>query len=431
MNPPEPSRPAAPRALAATLRRGAAALALVLAALPAAFQGAGSTVASPALRTLAPAAPPGDAEARLAGVQRLVESARLTEAMAQAEQLVADYPNFALARLAWANLLAIRAGGGAPLGDAASAARDAGRERLKELQSEARLRARAWADRPAPGAVPAAFVQLAPGVRHAIAVDTARSRLYVFENTRQGPRLVADYYVSIGREGTSKAVEGDLRTPLGVYHVTSRLDPRRLDDLYGSGALPINYPSAWDSLQGRTGSGIWVHGTPGEQFARAPLATDGCIAVPNPDMVRLAALAEPGRTPVLIGTDLAWTPARGVAAAPGPAGFQRDFQAWHTAKGAGELPRYMGFYAADFRPAGRQSRPWREALEAEARALDGRGVEIKDVSVFHWRDAVAGADVVLAHFGEVPAGRRAGQTKRQYWVKRGAGWQIVAEEVAR
>jgi cyclophilin family peptidyl-prolyl cis-trans isomerase len=98
-------------------------------------------------------------------------------------------------------------------------------------------------------------------------VDASRSRLYLFENTPQGLRLVADYYASVGKLGIEKSVEGDQRTPLGVYFITSRLDPATLRDFYGAGALPLNYPNPLDQLRGKTGSGIWLHGTPPDQFS--------------------------------------------------------------------------------------------------------------------------------------------------------------------
>ena len=101
-------------------------------------------------------------------------------------------------------------------------------------------------------------------------MDASRSRLYLFENTGSELKLVGDYYLSVGKLGTEKSVEGDMRTPLGVYYVTSNLDPRTLKDFYGSGALPINYPNPYDMQRGKTGGGIWLHGTPPGQFSRPP-----------------------------------------------------------------------------------------------------------------------------------------------------------------
>ena len=117
-------------------------------------------------------------------------------------------------------------------------------------------------------------------------------------------------------------MEGDQRTPLGVYFITSRLDPATLKDFYGAGALPINYPNPLDQSRGKTGSGIWLHGTPPDQFARAPLATDGCLVLANPDLERILRTVEPRSTPVVIARQLQW-----VAAAQRVQAERKSFEA--------------------------------------------------------------------------------------------------------
>ena len=146
---------------------------------------------------------------------------------------------------------------------------------LADLREESRIRLKALRERPPPGSIPSQFLALSPRTRHAIAVDTSKSRLYLFENSTEGLKLIADYYISIGKSGIEKSLEGDQRTPLGVYYITSNLDPKSLKDFYGSGALPINYPNPLDVSRGKTGGGIWLHGTPPGQFSRAPKASDG------------------------------------------------------------------------------------------------------------------------------------------------------------
>ena len=83
-----------------------------------------------------------------------------------------------------------------------------------------------------------------------LVVDSRRSRLYVFANASGRPKLVADYYVTLGKNGIDKAREGDQKTPVGVYHVTANLPRNKLTDFYGAGAFPINYPNEWDSASG-------------------------------------------------------------------------------------------------------------------------------------------------------------------------------------
>ena len=50
------------------------------------------------------------------------------------------------------------------------------------------------------------------------------------------PRLVADYYVTLGKNGVEKTREGDQKTPIGVYHIVANLPRSKLTDFYGAGA---------------------------------------------------------------------------------------------------------------------------------------------------------------------------------------------------
>ena len=256
-------------------------------------------------------------------------------------------------------------------------------------------------------------------------MDTSRSRLYLFENTAQGLRLVADYYASVGKLGIEKEVEGDQRTPLGVYFITSRLDPATLRDFYGAGALPLNYPNPLDQLRGKTGSGIWLHGTPPDQFSRAPQATDGCVALANPDLERLLRTVEPRTTPVVIARQLDWVAPHSVQAEH--KAFEAVLDGWRNAKTAGDMQRLMAFYAPDFQGQRKTTlAQWATALHAETQALGGREIELKDKAILRWTDSM---DTMVVTFGEVASGSRTGPVKRQFWARRGKHWQIIYEGV--
>ena len=272
--------------------------------------------------------------------------------------------------------------------------------------------------------MPSQFLQLSPRSRHAIAVDTSRARLYLFENSPTGLKLLADYYISVGKSGIEKAVEGDLRTPLGVYYVTSNLDPKTLKDFYGAGALPINYPNPYDARRGKTGSGIWLHGTPPSQFARAPLATDGCVVLANPDLERIIRTVEVRSTPVVIAKSLQWVqPSR--LQAEGRS-FNDTLAAWQKAKATGDVNRLLSFYLPDATAHGKGVAEALPQMRSEIARIRGRELELKDLSFLRWSDS---AETMVVTFGEVPAGDRTGPVKRQYWMRQGQHWKIFYEGV--
>ncbi len=384
------------------------------AAVAVAATGVGTAAASSSRsKKKSPAVQGLQAEARLLQIYQQIGQGQTRVALAAAEKLVADHPNFALAQLVYGDLLVAQTKGSIrAVGDVPEATVRAAPGVLTDLREESLMRIRALRERPAAGLVPANFVRLSPRNQHAIAVDASRARLYLFENTPQGLKLVADYYASVGKLGIDKNVEGDLKTPLGVYYVTNTLDPNSLKDLYGAGALPINYPNPYDIRRGKTGSGIWLHGVPQGQFARAPKATDGCVAISNPDLQDVLKRVEIRTTPVVILPKIDWVnPAQSNA---DTAAFDKAFAAWRSAKLAGDLERTMAIYTTDFNSYGKTLTDWRGIINAEIARK--RSNELKDVAVLHWVESSQSATMVVT-FSEVPSGAVSGPTKRQYWLR--------------
>ncbi len=211
----------------------------------------------------------------LSRVFEQIEANRLDAALEQSEAMIRAYPNFRLAHLIKGDLLLARTRPILTIGNAENAPA----EKLADLRDEAIARLRAYRARPPLDYVPRYLAQLQPDQKYAIVVDTQKSRLYLYRNDNGIPRFAADYYVSQGKLGADKLREGDRKTPIGVYHVTSSLPRKKLGDFYGSGAYPINYPNEWDRRMGRDGHGIWLHGTPSDTFSRPPssaTASNGC-----------------------------------------------------------------------------------------------------------------------------------------------------------
>ncbi len=366
----------------------------------------------------------GLAEARLIDIYRLIGAARNREALALADRLVAEYPHFQLAQLVHGDLLAAMVRPIKTFGDVPESQVRSANTALADLREESLRRVRALRERPPAGTVPSQFLALSQKTRHAIAVDASRSRLYLFENTAQGLTLAADYYISVGKAGTSKTAEGDQRTPLGVYYITSNLDPKSLKDFYGSGALPISYPNVLDAKRGKTGSGIWLHGTPPNQFSRAPLATDGCVVLANPDLQHIIRTVEVRTTPVVIANELQWVAPHSTRSVTKP--FEDALFGWRNAKTSGNVQQVLTYYAPDFSSNGKTLAQWMPTLKSEMEQTQGRTIQIKDLSMLRWTDV---ADTMVVTFGEVADGIRTGWTKRQYWIRQENQWKIFFEGV--
>jgi len=384
-----------------------------------------ASAAKPARRS-APAASiqeAGSAEARLISVYEMFGRGQARPALAKARDLVRDYPNFQLAQLVYGDLLAAQVPPTNSLPDTAGIAKMRGNPAMSELHEESRRRLQALRERPPAGTVPSQFLSLSTRSRYAIAVDASRSRLYLLENSDKGLKLVADYYISVGKSGTDKLTEGDARTPLGVYYITSSLDPKSLKDFYGAGALPINYPNPYDVRRGRTGGGIWLHGTPPQQFARAPLASDGCVVMANPDLKQLLRKVQIGATPVVTARSLQWiSPPQAEKEAQT---FTSAITAWKDTRASGNEAQLKKFYLPDFQRSNKKATEG-ISVHDEVEYAQGKRVQFKDMSYLHWRD---GDDTMVATFGEVFEGEKSGRTRRQYWLRQGSEWKLFHEEI--
>jgi len=360
------------------------------------------------------------AEAQIKLVFDKIQQARLTAALDEVDRLIARHPNFRLAHLVRGDLLLARA---RPI-DKFGNTGHAGRERLDELRAEAIARLRAWTDHPPADRIPAALLWLDPEQRHAVIVDAARSRVYVYENAGGTPRLVKDYYTTIGKYGIEKTLEGDKKTPVGVYRVTSRIPGAKLPDLYGWGAFPIDYPNEWDRRRGRTGYGIWLHGVPADNYARAPWASDGCVALANPDIAELGKRVQTGVTPVIIADRVEWLAPAAWHAERGA--FMAQLQAWRADWESRDAARYLSHYARDFRAERMDLSAWSAHKRRVNAGKKWITVSLENVSVFR---SPGKEKLVVATFDQDYRSSNHAQRarKRQYWVEEDGRWKIAYE----
>jgi murein L,D-transpeptidase YafK len=325
--------------------------------------------------------------------------------------------DFTLARLVYADLLAIKSG---RIDDLGLLSRD---EQIAGLRHEAQARLARYLEAPPAEARPAQLVQLS-SARSLILVDVQRFRLYLFENRDGRPALSQDYYISIGKAGGDKRREGDEKTPVGVYRVSSYLPGSTLPDMYGPGAFPIDYPNPWDRRLGRTGSGIWLHGTESERYSRAPLSSLGCVTLANVDFLALRDRVDVGRTPVVVVDGVDWQqPARVEATrrelASAVEGWRRDWESLDT-------DRYLSHYGPDFQTESMNLARFASHKKRVNASKKFIRVGLSDVAIY----AYPGEEqTVLVEFQQAYESDsfRSRRRKQQYWRRYGDGWKIVFE----
>jgi hypothetical protein len=358
--------------------------------------------------------------------QHLGEGER-AQALETARVLSTQFPNFQLGQLLYADLLNISLQhpiqGIVQEDDATPSA---GR-RMEELVLEAKRRI----TRPAPhtlqGQVPAAVALLAAQQPYFAAVDASKSRLYWFAN-RTGSdgklklELLKETYVSVGINGVGKVKEGDGKTPIGVYFIQKNLPGATLPDLFGAGALTLNFPNAVDAMRNKTGSGIWLHGTPSAQYSRAPEATDGCVVLANAEMDELLRLPGLRMTPVVVAEKLDWISSDQVPVIYN--NFKPTLDAWLKDRQNADVDKLKAYYSPRFeRDALDLDHWWPKLTQSILGQRSPRTLEI--ISVLHWND---GEDTVVVTMSTANVkDKRQAVYLRTYWQKEEGQWKLVFE----
>ena len=247
-----------------------------------------------------PISPNEKAEIELLRILDNMRNGNNDRALLIAEKLTKDFPNFKLGKIIYADLLS------SYLQKKPLLSRESMGKELNDLKSEAKARINFESIYKKEDLLPESIIQLANDIEYAFLVELSKSRLYIVKNKGGVPDIIADFYVSIGKEGFHKKTSGDNKTPVGVYKITSRLIDEDLPELYGDGAYPINYPNIWDKKNKKTGYGIWIHGVPRDVYSRPPLTSEGCVVTSNHTLKKLKKYIQIGRTPVVLVENVSW-----------------------------------------------------------------------------------------------------------------------------
>lgn len=375
------------------------------------------------LAGVAQAAPDShNTEAQLAKSLQAIKNNRLDIALNEVDNLLRFNPNFKLAYLVKGDLLMARAGAINNFGNAPNAPR----EMIEGLRDEARVRLQRAQTRLSIKLPPRYLWKLDARQKYAIVVDTSRSTLYVYENVNGEPRYVADYYITIGKFGTEKVSEGDQRTPIGVYFVKTELPKDKLSDFYGNGAYPLSYPNEWDRKNKRTGSGIWLHGTPSDTYSRPPRASNGCVVLANDDLDKLAPYLQVGITPVIITNQIDWANEQDQVERDA---LLQEFEQWRKDWSSLDTDTYLKHYSHNFSSEDMNYPAWAKQKQLVNSAKSWIKVNVSNVSIFTYPEQ---PNMAVVNFEQDYNSNNLSNRmkKRQYWIKQNSRWQIVYEGAA-
>lgn len=315
-----------------------------------------SVASTPGLQNTAPAAvlesnvaplqqhPSVELDRQMAAIIEAMIGGDIETATRLARSITSRYPDFALAQLLVGELHALAA-----LDPLQVSEQYAWSPRLVDLLLEARRRLeQSTVTETQEDRLPTAIIQAGSQTVEILLVDISDSTLYRYENQSGTLQLRHKHYVSSGRGGAGKQLEGDLKTPIGLYRITESLIDAELPALYGHGALVLDYPNALDRRLGKTGHGIWLHGNPAGQISRAPYSSEGCVTMTNEHVALLMNELPLARTQVVLSESVMWqtrTEARSARAA-----WLQRFANWQRAWLDDDVTTLEALYHPSSRP---------------------------------------------------------------------------------
>ena len=274
--------------------------------------------------------------------------------------------------------------------------------------------------------LPAYLLQVPATVRTVLIAETETATLHRYEFDSNGLQSSSQVYMSIGQNGPGKQRSGDRRTPLGIYFANDVLDTSRLHEKYGPIAFPLDYPNAWDDRNERTGDGIWIHGVVAGGGQRPARDTDGCIALPNAELLELQEFLQLLHTPVIITRNLQMVESATLAATRER--LNAALQTWVDSYLAGDWHRYLGLYASQFEYRGLDRDEWSSYRVRSGNTRRLRDFAIDDVTLLNDPEDET---LFLSRFRQtiVDDAGRIVTIKRLYWRLHEDGQlRIVAED---
>jgi len=359
-------------------------------------------------------------------VKSLVEisEGKVDVALKTIDTLIKQTPNFKLADLIQGDLLLAHAKQINGMGDESKGEK---KEEIENFKNEAKVRIERYLNSLNLQNEPKIFAQLNEKEKYLFYVDAPNSRLYLYENINGKLSYKDDYYVSIGKNGFGKQYEGDKKTPIGVYFTGKKIK-ESLSDFYGDAAYPLSYPNEIDKKNKRNGSGIWLHGTPKTTYNRAPLASDGCIVLSNPDLMKLSTILDDNRIPIIISfrslKDLEFSNNNLIEK---KLSLINSIEAWRKNWEDQDTDTYLKFYSKTFFSEKDNFDTWAERKRMIQSQKVKVSVVLSEISFFDYPNTEN--EIVLVDFMQDYKSPTINNkmNKRQYWINENNEWRIMYE----
>jgi murein L,D-transpeptidase YafK len=190
----------------------------------------------------------------------------------------------------------------------------------------------------------------------------------------------------------------------------------------------MNYPNEWDLRLGKTGYGIWLHGTENAFYSRPPRDSEGCVVLPNIDLEAVSQYVHPGVTPIVVTDRVQWLETAEWT------GLRKEVELavekWRSDWADAPVAAYLSHYSPDFQAKGYTATSWRKRKTKVAAGKSWQEVKLSALSLFAYPQAASnGQEMIVANFRQHYDSNnfQSEMDKRLYMVKEKGDWRILYE----
>ena len=207
--------------------------------------------------------------------------------------------------------------------------------------------------------------------------------VYQYDQLQKQFQQVKSYPCESGKRTGDKKIEGDERTPTGVYTLKNAWTGATLQSkygsyakVYGSGAFEMNYPNYLDRyLLNNNGSGIWLHGT----IEKLPKATRGCISLGNDNLLDIGQYISLKQTKIVVADTVEMVSNQEMQETRKKL---LDFiESWQSAWESDDVDFYLQHYSDKFKNAKFDMEHWKVYKKRVNQKNKNRRIKISEVSI--------------------------------------------------
>lgn len=265
-----------------------------------------------------------------------------------------------------------------------------------------------------------------PGLTDPVVVmDKKAFKLYLCNYNDGHLDIIKTFRATTGQNVGDKLMEGDLKTPEGIYDFLYRAEAPKLKPMFGPLAIYISYPNIMDKSGKKTGFDILLHGTDDPSRLERAFDSKGCVVTDNENVKFVSDNIDIQKTKIIITKDFSE-----LQNSPRIAKAKAFFERWLKAWSSKDLTTYIESYSDEFKLDGMDRLAYHKYKELLNKKYETINVTATDVH-YYFHEKYDLISFTQHYSSTFPGGKQAysGVSRKNLWIQeRNGQYRILVEE---